>query len=121
MTPVMTIVMPNIVMRSVVDVADVGIPMVVPIVVMVVVMMTAAMVVAVAHIAYRRAPVVMRVTVFHRALVAGSSRRSWSRLAEARRHGEQDRPEDQSRHNIYPSFHIGHRLSFSNFIVGRQH
>lgn len=118
-------VMPDIVMGPVVDFADVGIPMVVTIVVvpvvMIVVMRTSVMVVVMAYMARRRAPVVVRVLVFDRALMADIPRRCGSRLAEARRHIEQTRSEDQSRHNFYPSFHIGHRLSFCDFIVACQH
>ena len=111
----MMTVMPNIAMRFVVNFANMGIPMVVTMMVMNV----SAMVVVMAHMTCRRAPVMMRVLLLNRLLVSNPSCRSRRRFACARRHAEQYSPENQSRHNIYPPFHMEHRLSFSGFIVGR--
>ena len=110
----MMTVMPNIAIRFVVNFANMGIPMVMTMMVMNV----SAMVVVMAHMTCRRAPVMMRVLLLNRLLVSNPSCRSRRRFAFARCHAEQYSPENQSRHNIYPPFHMEHRLSFSGFIVG---
>ena len=108
-------VVTDLAMRLVVNLANMGIPVIVT----TIVANVSAMVVVMTHMTCRRAPVVIRMLLLDHHPVTNPSRRRRRRLAGARRHAEQYRPENQSRHQIYPSFHVEHRLSFSGFIVGR--
>ena len=96
-------VMPYIAAGAVMNLADVGIPTIMP--------HAVPAVSAPIRMLHRRVPDGARVFQFERRFMPGSLR-CGRRLAGARRHAEQDRPESQSRHKIYPPFHIEHRLSF---------
>ncbi len=53
-----------------------------------------------------RTALVTRVLVLDRLPVTNAPCRSGRRLAASRGHAEQDRAENQSRHNVHPPFHI---------------
>ena len=106
-------VVTDLAMRLVVNLANMGIPVIVT----TIVANVSAMVVVMTHMTCRRAPVVIRMLLLDRRPMTNPSRRRRRRLAGARRHAEQYRPENQSRHQIYPSFHVEHRLSFSDSMI----
>ena len=106
-------VVTDLAMRLVVNLANMGIPVIVT----TIVANVSAMVVVMTHMTCRRAPVVIRMLLLDRRPVTNPSRRRRRRLAGTRRHAEQYRPENQSRHQIYPSFHVEHRLSFSDSMI----
>ena len=106
-------VVTDLAMGSVVNLANMRIPVIVT----TIVVNVSAMVVVMAHMTCRRAPMVICMLLLDRRPVTNPSRRRRRRLAGARRHTEQYRPENQRRHQIYPSFHVEHRLSFSDSMI----
>lgn len=106
-------VVTDLAMGFMVNLANMGIT----VIVMAIVVNASAMIVVMAHMVRRRAPVVICMLLLDRRPVTDPSRRRRRRLAGARRHAEQYRPESQSRHQIYPSFHVEHRLSFSASMI----
>ncbi len=121
---VMTGIVPDVAMRIMTDFAGVRIAVIVTIMVIAVMMVIIVMRAPVMHLMmtdrmHGRTSDMVRFFMRKRTLLTNSPCRGGRRLSEAGRHIEQDRSENQSRHNVDPSFHIGHRLSFYGLILNR--